>query len=339
MQTISVSGRVYNYSHCVGRNAVSGAGFHYPNALARGDGDIIYVVNQPDELQPVPHITKITVGSGWHEEEHVCDFGKRGSDDGSFVWPSAVALDSAGRVFIADEWLHRISIFDGDGNFLGKWGTAGAGRGQLNGPTGLAFDSEDNLYVTEILGHRVQKFTSAGEYVTGWGGEGTDHGRFTQPWGVAVDSEDNVYVADWHNDRVEKFSNSGAYLATIGVPGDDQGQVRRPSDVAVDKDGDVYVADWWNHKIEVYDPEGSHVTTFVGDAERLSKWAQTVVESNPDAVKARLRVKSLEPEWRFTRPTGVDVGDDGRIMVVESQRMRVQIYQKEENWVEPQFNL
>ena len=35
MQTISVRNRVYNYSHCVGRNAVSGAGFHYPNALAR----------------------------------------------------------------------------------------------------------------------------------------------------------------------------------------------------------------------------------------------------------------------------------------------------------------
>ena len=50
MQTLMTQGRVYNYSHCVGRNAVSGAGFHYPNALARGEGDIVYVVNQPDEL-------------------------------------------------------------------------------------------------------------------------------------------------------------------------------------------------------------------------------------------------------------------------------------------------
>ena len=339
MQTKMVRGRVYNYSHCVGRNAVSGAGFHYPNALARGEGDIVYVVNQPDELQPVPHMTVVSVGQAWHQEEHIRDFGSRGDGDGNFIWPSAVALDSEGRVYVADEWLHRISIFDKDGNFLDKWGVHGEGAGQLNGPTGLAFDSQDNIFVTEIGSHRVQKFTRDGEFLLGRGGEGSDHGQFIQPWGVDVDKNDNVYVADWHNDRVEKFSGAGEYLATFGDAGDGIGQLRRPSDVAVDKDGDVYVTDWRNHKVEVYDAEGSHVTTFVGDAERLSKWAQTVVESNPDAIKARLRVKSLEPEWRFNRPSGIDVGDDGRIMVTESQRMRIQIYQKEEGWVDPQFNL
>jgi len=339
MQTVMVQGRVYNYSHCVGRNAVSGAGFHYPNALTRGEGDVIYVVNQPDELQPVPHITIVSVGKDWHQEEHIKDFGGRGDEDGNFIWPSAIALDREGRVYVADEWLHRISIFDKDGNFLSKWGDPGSAEGQLTGPTGLAFDSQDNLYVTEILSHRVQKFTKDGKFLLSWGKEGAAHGELSQPWGIAVDGDYNVYVADWHNDRVEKFTSDGNYLATFGTPGDGKGELRRPSDVAVDKDGDVYIADWWNHKVEVYDSAGEHITTFIGDAERLSKWAQTVVESNPDAIKARLRVESLEPEWRFNRPTGIAVGDDGRIMVTESQRMRVQIYQKEEDWVDPQFNL
>ncbi len=339
MQTLTVQGRVYNYAYCVGRNAVSGAGFHYPNAIARGKGDLIYVVNQPDELQPVPHVSIVYVGKAWGEEEHVTDFGSHGDEDGNFIWPSAIALDSDGNAYVADEWLHRVSVFDKDGAFLSKWGSPGPEQGCLNGPTGLAFDSQDNLYVVDILSHRVQKFTKDGKFLLGWGGQGAGHGQLCQPWGVDVDKDDNVYVADWRNDRVEKFTSGGRYLATFGSPGDDRGTLRRPSDVAVDSDGDVYVADWWNHKVEVYDAAGGHVTTFIGDAERLSKWAQTVVESNPDAVKARLRVKSLEPEWRFTRPTGIDVGDDGRIMVVESQRMRVQIYQKEENWVEPQFNL
>ena len=76
-----LQGRVYNYSHCVGSNAVSGAGFHYPNGLARGEGLQVYVLNQPDELQPVPHVSLVDVGENWHEEEHICDFG----DFGDFV--------------------------------------------------------------------------------------------------------------------------------------------------------------------------------------------------------------------------------------------------------------
>ena len=91
--------------------------------------------------------------------------------------------------------------------------------------------------------------------------------------------------------------------------------------------------------LRVFDDNGTPLTTFFGDAERLSKWAQERVDSNPDAIKARLRVKSLEPDWRFNRPTAVATGDDGKILVAESQRMRIQIYQKEKDWVDPQFNL
>ena len=161
----------------------------------------------------------------------------------------------------------------------------------------------------------------------------------TRPWGIAIDSCGDVYVADWHNDRAQKFSPEGEYIATFGAPGGGPGQVKHPSDVAVDKDGDVYITDWWNHKLEVYDSAGGHIASFRGDAERLSKWAQEFVDANPDYIKARLRVKSHEPEWRFNRPCAVEISDDGKVLVVDNQRARIQIYQKENGWVDPQFNL
>ena len=56
----------------------------------------------------------------------------------------------------------------------------------------------------------------------------------------------------------------------------------------------------------------------------LSPWAKTFVESSEEMVKARRRV-NLEPEWRFNRPTDVAVGDDGKILVVESHSTASQL--------------
>lgn len=334
MQTVMVRGRVYNYSHTIGRNATGGPGFRYPMGLTRGEGNTIYVVNRGDENQPCQRVSVVTL-----DEEFVRDFGSYGEGDGQFIWPTDITICGDGIVYVADEWLNRISLFDKDGNFLSKWGTPGSGRGQLKGPAGLAFDQEDNLYVVEELNNRVQKFTKDGKYLMTWGQEGSAEGEFNHPWGITVDKNGEVYVADWHNDRVQKFTSEGRFLSSFGKSGSGKGEIRLPSDVAVDLDGDVYVVDWWNNKVEVFDPDGIHLTTFVGDAEHLSKWAQEAVDANPDYVKARLRVKTLEPQWRFTRPTAIDVDDNGRIMVTDNQRSRIQIYQKEQDWVDPQFNL
>ena len=64
------------------------------------------------------------------------------------------------------------------------------------------------------------------------------------------------------------------------------------------------------------------------------------MDANPDVIKARRRAYTLEPEWRFAMPTGVtfDV-ENSRLIVADSQRSRVQIYNKVKNYMEPQFNL
>jgi hypothetical protein len=56
--------------------------------------------------------------------------------------------------------------------------------------------------------------------------------------------------------------------------------------------------------------------------------------------KARRRVRSLEPQWRFTFPTAVEFNPEtDEIIVAEHQRNRLQIYKKVRNYSDFQANL
>ena len=91
---------------------------------------------------------------------------------------------------------------------------------------------------------------------------------------------------------------------------------------------------------QAYAPDGTFITSFIGDAHQLAMWQQVTVDANADVVKARRRVYSLEPEWRFAMPTGVAFDPArGRLLVADTQRGRVQIYSKVKDYLEPQFNL
>src|SRR5262249_56040052 len=112
--------------------------------------------NRPDGV----HVTVVTLN-----EEYIREFGSGGEGDGHFIWPTSIALDGEEHVYVADEWLNRISIFDTSGNFLSKWGKAGAGDGELNRPAGLAI-SDGTPFPTDSRNHRSQKFTLHGKYLS-----------------------------------------------------------------------------------------------------------------------------------------------------------------------------
>ena len=71
----------------------------------------------------------------------------------------------------------------------------------------------------------------------------------------------------------------------------------------------------------------------MGDAQELSKWAKMTLEASPDAMKRRREVRSLEHEWRFAFPTAVVFDAHyGRLIVADTQRNRLQIYNKLKNY-------
>ena len=137
---------------------------------------------------------------------------------------------------------------------------------------------------------------------------------------------------------MQKFSPDGKLLVIFEGTSDGVGSLKGPSGVAVDSEGDVYVTDWGNHRVQIYDASGRFITTLVGDAQEPSPWTQTYIDANPEIIKARRRA-NMEPEWRFRRPVAVNVDANFRIIVLESARHRLQIYNKLKDYEEHSLNL
>ena len=312
------------YSHTIGRGEQTGQGFRYPVALAVNPRTgLMYVANRSYEYRlELKRITICTV-----DEQYVSQFSTGGFDDGQIFWPRGLAIDNKDNVYLSDEWLNRISIWTADGDYLGKWGTAGSGDGEINRPAGIAFDSQDNLFVVDGSNHRIEKFTKDGRFLAQWGSFGSGAGQFNFPWGIEIDANDHVYVADWRNDRIQKFSPAGDFVMQFGISGTGEGQFKRPSDVAVDTDGDIYVTDWDNDRLQMFDSSGNHLYTFLGEA-TLSKWGVAKLDANNYMWHERQDAWGLERVQYFEHPIAVDIDSEGRILVLEPYRTRIQVYTK-----------
>ncbi|MGQ4808484.1 hypothetical protein NKDENANG_01867 [Candidatus Entotheonellaceae bacterium PAL068K] len=326
----------FQYSHTIGRQETRGGnGFFHPVAVARGEGNRLYVLSRGTETPafwPCKRVTICTI-----DEEFIGQFGEKvhpedavpSAIDGAFFWPTSIALDSQGNAYVADEWLNRISIFTRDGDWIGKWGTPGDGDGDMNRPSGLAFDENDNLYLVDSRNDRIQVFTRAGHFLFKWGGSGSRDGEFNIPWGITIDHNGAVYVADWRNDRIQKFAPDGRFLMKFGTSGQGEGEFNRPTGVAVDQDGTIYVTDFKNDRLQVFGADGSFITTLAGEA-TLSKWGRERVELDPVIVRGRQRAQGLEArEKPFQGPIAVAVDDENRVFVVESPRHRLQVFRKQ----------
>ncbi|MGE3538007.1 MAG: 6-bladed beta-propeller [Candidatus Tectimicrobiota bacterium] len=334
------SQQLYRYSHTIGFYAQFGRGFNNPVDLAvRRDG-LCYVLNRAGSDVSVrmgyKRVTMCNIA-----EEYYGDFSSGGTAEGQIMWPVAIALDAADNVYISDEALQRISIFDKDGRFLACWGKRGQGEGEFDRPAGLAFTRDQHLLVVDGRNNRVQKYTRDGTFLGAWGRTGSGPGEFNLPWGIAVDQADRVYVADWRNDRIQQFAADGTFLASWGCSGEANGQFSRPSGVAVDQAGYMHVADWGNERVQILAPDGQVQLILRGES-GLSKWGASYFTANQDELAERLsadleppleppptdmkRYASASIEKLFWGPVAVKIDEAGRLYVVESCRHRIQIY-------------
>ena len=326
------------YSHTMGMTVMEGKGFYYPVDAAVGNEDRLYVISRSkEETTRGIRVTLCDAESGYFG-----NFGGYGDEGGRFVWPACGATDSQGRFFISDEKLNRVTAYDPDGNYLFHWGKGGSGDGELDTPSGLAFDTQDNIYVADTYNNRVQKFTADGKFLLSISSEG-ERG-VSLPWGLACDTEDNVYVADFGNDAIKKYSSDGQFLAAFGSSGRGEGQFTRPASVAVDEEGYIYVADWGNERVQVLDADGNFVQLLRGEA-TISEWAANFLSINREEAAARSTAdlnmeidyflddpheESSHIEKYFWCPVSVKLDSQGRLYVTETNRHRIQIYQRSE---------
>jgi DNA-binding beta-propeller fold protein YncE len=130
---------------------------------------------------------------------------QRGSCEGCLLFPTFVALDSRGRLYVSNTMNGRIDIFDAEGTYVRRVGERGTSYGMFDKPKGIALDTFDNLYVVDSGWSNVQIFNPAGDVLLFFGGRGANPGLLANPTGIAIDKQNRIYVADFLNYRVATY--------------------------------------------------------------------------------------------------------------------------------------
>jgi sugar lactone lactonase YvrE len=134
-----------------------------------------------------------------------------GEGPGQVLLPSALAVDTAGNLYVADQrGGGRVQKRDPQGHWSTLAG-AGAATGQVRLPSALVLDAAGNLYVSDQLDEgRIQKRDIQGNWSViarrGAPGGVPIPGLVFLPNGLAVDTAGNLYVADTGNYRVQKYT-------------------------------------------------------------------------------------------------------------------------------------
>jgi len=135
-------------------------------------------------------------------------FGAYGQGDGQLLFPNTAVAGSRGRVYVTDGNNGRISVWDGEGNFLFHFGQ-GSGDGALSLPRGAVIDSRDRLHVVDAVGQDIKVYDVSGSEISllfAFGDWGMGDGQFNYPSDIALDATGRVYVADRENNRIQIWS-------------------------------------------------------------------------------------------------------------------------------------
>ncbi|AKB42281.1 PKD domain-containing protein [Methanosarcina vacuolata] len=138
-------------------------------------------------------------------------WGSTGTENGYFNFPTGIALDSSGNIYVSDMENNRIQKLDSSGSYLTSWGTPGSDNGSLKSPAGITV-SGNYVYVADMGNYRVQKFDLDGNYVSSLGSKGTGNTQFNSSIAVANSPSGNIYVADYYNNRVIEYDSNFSYL-------------------------------------------------------------------------------------------------------------------------------
>jgi hypothetical protein len=224
------------------------------------------------------------------------------NSDARFNFPSGIAVDAAGNVFVGDtsnNTIRKLTPIGADWvvtTIAGLGGSPGSADGtntdaRFYNPNGVAVDAGGNLYVVDHRNHTIRRMTPVGgdwvvttiagtAGVKGWANGTNGAAQFWSPTGICVDRNTNLFVADSSNYTIRKIMPVGTNWVTTTIAGwannpgfangvNTSAQFNAPYDVAVDNEGNLYVPDYYvNNVIRKISPVGSNwvVSTIAGTA-------------------------------------------------------------------------
>ncbi len=250
--------------------------------------------------------------------------GAQGSADGLgaagwFWYPRAVAVDSAGTLYVADNSTIRKVTSTGLVSTLagkpGPWGSAdGTGpEAQFGGPEGITVDHTGTVYVADSLTNRIRKITPDGVVTTIRNSSGSVISIYN-PHGIVLDDSGNVFVTVQYLNLVEKITPDGVVTVVAGTAyswpyssvdgtGTDA-RFNNPGGLALDSTGTLFVADTNGNTIRKITPLGV-VTTLAGSAGGIGN------------------VDATGPDARFYEPAGLTVDGAGNVYVADTLNLEI----------------
>ena len=179
-------------------------------------------------------------------------FGEQGSGPGQFQWPTDVAVDRQGFIYVSEyNGNDRITKWSPDLRYVAAIGEAKIAGRRLARPAGIDIDTQQTLWVADACNHRIVRFSLDGQVLSVFGEMGTAPGRLRYPYDITVTPDDTLLVCEYGNSRLQWFDKQGRSLAVWSGPGRRIGRLSQPWGATVGANGRVYVVDSYNSRVQI----------------------------------------------------------------------------------------